>query len=226
MEGLAKYVTENNLDLGLAFDGDGDRILAVDGNGQMVDGDEILAICGHDLKQQGKLNTIVATTMSNQGLEVFCRDHSITLHRTDVGDRYVLEKMLADNLPLGGEQSGHVIFNEFSTTGDGILTGLRLVEVVARKNEPLTKLKTIMERFPQVLINVTVANDKKRLWSNDPEITALMEKTEAQLAGEGRILIRPSGTEPLVRVMIEGRDGSDITAKAETLAGVIKARLG
>ena len=228
MEGLAEYVKANAMDLGLAFDGDGDRILAIDEKGQLVDGDVILAICGHDLKQQCRLSAdaIVATSMSNQGLEVMCRDHGITLHRTDVGDRYVLEKMLADNLPLGGEQSGHVIFKDYSTTGDGIMTGLRLVEIAARKQQSLAQLGAIMEHFPQVLINVQVQGHKKREWSKHPKITSLLAETEAQMAGEGRILIRPSGTEPLVRVMIEGRDEADITAKAEALAGVIREVLG
>ncbi|MCL2571899.1 MAG: phosphoglucosamine mutase [Defluviitaleaceae bacterium] len=223
MENLCQYVKTNNLDLGLAFDGDGDRMLAVDNNGNMVDGDEILAICGYDLSQQGQLpqNAIVATTMSNQGLEVMCKNHGLTLHRTDVGDRYVLEKMLADNLALGGEQSGHIIFTKYSTTGDGILAGLLLVEIVIRNQKPLSELKTVMEHFPQVLINVKVANDKKRKWSNYPEITTPMKEMEDQMNGEGRILIRPSGTEPLVRVMIEGRDKADIQAKAERLADII-----
>jgi len=226
MENLRQYVKENNMDLGLAFDGDGDRMLAVDENGSLVDGDIILAIIGHELKQQGLLNAIVATTMSNQGLEVMCKNHNITLHRTDVGDRYVLEKMLAEDLPLGGEQSGHVIFKKHSTTGDGILTGLKLAEIMAAKKQSLAKLGSIMEHFPQVLVNVHVSNAKKREWSQSPKIMSLITEIETQMAGEGRILVRPSGTEALVRVMIEGRDKADITAKAERLAGVIGEMLG
>jgi len=228
MESLSRYVVNNEMDLGLAFDGDGDRILAVDGEGQLVDGDEILAICGYDLKQQEELpgNAIVATTMSNQGLEVFCREQGITLYRTDVGDRYVIEKMLSANVYLGGEQSGHIIFKGVSTTGDGILTGLKLVEVVARRRRPLAELRTIMEQFPQVLVNVTIADDKKREWDKYNEITSLISEMEAGLAGDGRILVRPSGTEPLVRVMIEGRNLDDITEMANRLAGVIEGTLG
>jgi len=224
MEALAQYVKTNTMDIGIAFDGDGDRMLAVDENGIMIDGDQILAIIGSDLKEQGKLpqNTIVATSMSNQGFEVMCRNHGITLFRADVGDRYVLEKMLADNLTLGGEQSGHVIFSEYSTTGDGILTALRLVEVIVRKGQPLGTLKTIMDQFPQVLVNVHVANEKKREWSKSPEIMSRIAEMENKLAGEGRILVRPSGTEPLVRVMIEGRDLAEIQSMADELADIIR----
>jgi len=227
MEALSQYVKANNIDIGLAFDGDGDRVLAVDDDGHLVDGDEILAICGHDLKQRNQLpgNAIVATSMSNQGLEVFCRENGITLHRADVGDRYVLEKMLADNLPLGGEQSGHVIFNEYSTTGDGVLTGLLLTEIIARRQKPLAELRRVMEHFPQVLVNVTVSNERKREWGKSTEIIKAMGEAETQLAGEGRILIRPSGTEALVRVMIEGRDEAIIQAMADRLAGVIRGAL-
>jgi len=223
IEALADYVKANKLDLGLAFDGDGDRMLAVDGNGEFVDGDEILAICGLDMKERGLLpgDAIVATSMSNQGFEVMCRQHGITLHRADVGDRYVLEKMLADNLPLGGEQSGHVIFGQHSTTGDGMLSGLLLVDVLARKKKPLAELRRVMEHFPQVLINVNVDNAKKREWASYPEIADMIAKFDALMAGEGRILVRPSGTEPLVRVMIEGRDMGEITRMAEALAAII-----
>ena len=227
MEALSEYVIANKMDLGLAFDGDGDRILAVDGNGRLVDGDDLLAICGHDLNERGLLagNAIVATSMSNQGLEVMCRENGITLHRTDVGDRYVLEKMLADNLPLGGEQSGHVIFNEYSTTGDGVLTGLLLTEIMARRQKPLTELRRIMEHFPQVLVNVTVCNKQKREWGKFPAITNAIAEFESQLAGEGRILVRPSGTEALVRVMIEGRDEKSIRAMADSLTEIIRKTL-
>jgi len=224
MEALAQYVKENAMDIGIAFDGDGDRMLAVDENGTIVDGDQILAVIGNDLKEQGKLpqNTIVATSMSNQGLEVMCRAHGINLYRTDVGDRYVLEKMLSDNLAFGGEQSGHVIFSEYSTTGDGILTALRLVEVIARMGRPLAELKAIMDQFPQVLVNVNIANDKKREWSKSPEIMGRINEMETQLAGDGRILVRPSGTEPLVRVMIEGRKLDEIQSMADELAELIR----
>ena len=227
MEAICEYVVENGMDIGLAFDGDGDRMLAVDEKGQLVDGDTILAICGYDLKQQNQLpsNAIVATTMSNQGLELMCKENGITLHRTDVGDRYVLEKMRADNLGLGGEQSGHVIFSKYSTTGDGIMSGLRLVEILARKRKPMSELRKVMEHFPQVLINVPVGNDKKEDWDKSPAITKVKADMEAKLGNEGRIMVRPSGTEALVRVMIEGRDNAEIQAMAEELAQIIRVTL-
>ncbi|MCL2360624.1 MAG: phosphoglucosamine mutase [Defluviitaleaceae bacterium] len=227
MEALAQYVKDNALEIGIAFDGDGDRMLAVDGNGISVQGDEILAIIGTDLKERGLLtkNTIVATTMSNQGLEVMCKQHGIILHRADVGDRYVLEKMLDNDLSLGGEQSGHVIFRDYSTTGDGILTALKLVEVISNKGKPLEELKTVMENFPQVLVNVIISNDKKRQWCDNPIIMSHYNELQGRLAGEGRILVRPSGTEPLVRVMIEGRDDGEIQVMADSLAATIRDTL-
>jgi len=227
MEALIQFVQDNKCNIGLAFDGDGDRMLAVDDMGQLLDGDAILAICGFDLKERGLLpdNALVATTMSNQGLELMCKQNGIVLHRTDVGDRYVLEKMLQDNLILGGEQSGHVIFKEHSTTGDGILSGLRLVEIIARKNEPISKLRTVMEHFPQVLINVPVHNDKKHEWDKSVAISEAIAKAEKQLGDSGRIMVRPSGTEPLVRVMIEGRDEVQIMALAEGLASIVADNL-
>ncbi|MCL2378903.1 MAG: phosphoglucosamine mutase [Defluviitaleaceae bacterium] len=223
MKPISRYVLNNRMDIGLAFDGDGDRMLAVDENGQVVDGDEILAICGHDLKERGQLtgNALVATTMSNQGLELMCKENGITLHRTDVGDRYVLEKMLADNLILGGEQSGHVIFKTHSTSGDGVLTGLMLLSIIARKQKPVSELRKVMEHFPQVLENVQVHSDRKHDWSKSPAITSAIGEIEAKLNGQGRILVRPSGTEALVRVMIEGRDETEIKSMAVGLAGVI-----
>jgi len=224
---ISQYVKQNTVDIGLAFDGDGDRMLAVDENGAEVDGDEILAICGYDLKQRNLLpgNAIVATSMSNQGLELMCSQNGITLHRTDVGDRYVLEKMLADNLALGGEQSGHVIFKAHSTSGDGILTGLMLLSVIARSKKPMSELRKVMEHFPQVLINVQVRGDKKQDWGKSPAITSAIAAANQKLNGQGRILIRPSGTEALVRVMIEGRDEDEIRSMAEGLAGVIRKTL-
>ncbi|MCL2404749.1 MAG: phosphoglucosamine mutase [Defluviitaleaceae bacterium] len=224
---LVKYAQQNNIDIGLAFDGDGDRMLAVDENGHEIDGDEILAICGYDLKERGLLpgNAIVATTMSNQGLEVMCKAHGMALHRTDVGDRYVLEKMLADNFVLGGEQSGHVIFSSKSTSGDGVLTGLMLLSIFARKQKPMSELRSIMEHFPQVLVNVKVRDDKKHNWGNFSEVTTAMANAEKKLAGQGRILIRPSGTEALVRVMIEGKNETEIKTMADELASVIAKAL-
>ena len=225
MENLQEYVKENGADIGLAFDGDGDRVLAVSNTGKMIDGDEIMAVCGLDMHERGELNAIVATVMSNQGLEILCREKGIELHRADVGDRYVLEKMLADDLPLGGEQSGHVIFKKFSTTGDGILTGLRLLDIMAKKKQPISELVSVMESLPQVLVNATVPNHRKPELETNPTIKLEQTKIEKLLAGNGRILVRPSGTEPVVRVMIEGRDNEQILKWAKDLANVIENQL-
>jgi len=228
MESLTKFVKTQGVDLGLAFDGDGDRMLAVDEKGNIIDGDAFMAICAIDLKERGQLlkNTLVATSMSNQGLELCCKKNNIELFRTDVGDRYVLEKMLADELTLGGEQSGHYIFRQFSTTGDGILSGLQLVAVMARKKKSISELASAMEVFPQILVNTTVPNHRKPELATNPEIQKLQAKIESELAGEGRILVRPSGTEPLVRVMLEGRDIDTITRMANELASLIGSQLG
>jgi phosphoglucosamine mutase len=203
-------------------------MLAICDKGNFIDGDAILAVCGLDMKGRGKLanDTIVATVMSNQGFEVFCRENNINMHRTEVGDRYVLEKMLADNLNFGGEQSGHIIFLEHSATGDGILTALQLLSVMARKNKPLSELAAAAETYPQILINAKVPNEKKYSWDKNDEIKKLQNEIESQLKNEGRILVRPSGTEPVVRVMIEGRDKTQIEDWAKCLANVIEKNLG
>jgi len=226
MDSVRKFVTSHHLNLGLAFDGDGDRMFAVDENGQEIDGDRILAICGLDLFENNQLakNTIVATVMSNQGLEVFCRERNITLFRTDVGDRYVLKKMIEDDLSLGGEQSGHLIFRKHSTTGDGILAGVQLLSVLYRKKKSMAEMAKLVEIFPQVLINAKVSNDKKHQLQADPQIKKALAEVEANLSADERILVRPSGTEPLVRVMIEGRDAAKITEWATKLVQIIEER--
>jgi phosphoglucosamine mutase len=228
IESLQAYVKAEGADIGIAFDGDGDRMFALCENGKIVDGDATLAICGLDMKERGVLtnNTIVATVMSNQGLECFCNDNDVILHRADVGDRYVLEKMLADNLLLGGEQSGHVIFRRHSTTGDGILSALQLLSVMSRKKKSLSELAGVVETFPQVLINATVPNNRKAELKTNPEIKKAQAEIEAELEGKGRILVRPSGTEPVVRVMLEGRNQQEIEAFAKRLANVIEKNLG
>jgi phosphoglucosamine mutase len=227
MESLMEEVAEVKANIGLAFDGDGDRMLAICEKGEVIDGDAILAICGLDMRERGKLNhdTVVATVMSNQGFELFCKNNGFKMFRADVGDRYVLEKMLADNLMLGGEQSGHVIFLEHSTTGDGILSALQLLAVMARKKKPLSELAGVVETFPQVLVNATVPNSRKPELTTNPEIKKAQADIEAQLEGEGRILVRPSGTEPVVRVMLEGRDQSQIEEMAKSLANIIESNL-
>jgi phosphoglucosamine mutase len=228
MESLQAYVKEHKADIGIAFDGDGDRMLAVCEKGDIVDGDAILAICGLHMHEQGKLanNTIVATVMSNQGFECFCAERGISLLRADVGDRYVLEKMLAEKHNLGGEQSGHIIFLEHNTTGDGILTALKLLSVIKAKNKPLSELASVIEIFPQVLVNAVVPNVRKAELKTCKEIIAAQAEIEAALEGSGRILVRPSGTEPVVRVMLEGRDKGQIEHWAKSLAAVIEKNLG
>ena len=227
MENLKKYVKENNMNLGLAFDGDGDRMLAVDENGKEIDGDVIMAICSLALKEQGQLkdNGLVATVMSNQGLLAFAKNNGITLHRTAVGDSYVLQKMLQDDLSLGGEQSGHIIFRKFNTTGDGVLAGVQLLAVLKQKGQSLAQAAEIMEIFPQVLVNATVPNARKAELSTNPQIKKVQVDIESKLAEDERILVRPSGTEPLVRVMIEGRNQEMIDVWARELADVIEKSL-
>jgi len=227
IDGLCEAVKQLKADAGLAFDGDGDRVLAVDEKGAIIDGDVILAVCGLDLLDDGKLtnNSLVATIMSNQGLEWFCKKKGINLLRTDVGDRYVLEKMLEEGLNLGGEQSGHVIFKEHNTTGDGILTGLMFLASLVKSKKPLSELAGVMEPFPQVLVNAAVPNHRKPDMFTYEKITDGIKEIETILADEGRILVRPSGTEPVVRVMIEGRDLGKITQMAKSLAKTIEDHL-
>ncbi len=224
MESLKKFVVETKSDVGIAFDGDGDRCLAVDENGEFVDGDQIMAICGLYLKELGKLknNTIVATVMSNLGLFIMGEQKKINIEKTKVGDRYVLEKMLENNDALGGEQSGHIIFLEHNTTGDGILTAIQLLSILKKTGKKLSELKKIMEVLPQVLINATVDRNKKDDYLSNETIKAEIEKLERKFEGQGRVLIRPSGTEPIVRVMLEGRDKEEIEKDARKLAALIE----
>ncbi len=228
LEQLQSFVKENSADLGLAFDGDADRVLAIDENGKVVDGDQIMSIIGLELKTRGKLpkDTIVATVMSNLGLDIMAKREGLNIVKTKVGDRYVLEEMIKDGYVLGGEQSGHVIFLQHNTTGDGLLTGLQLLQVMKQSGQKLSELTSVMQIFPQVLKNAKVKNEKKYVFMEDEYIAKLCKNLEDEFHGEGRVLIRPSGTEPLVRVMIEGKDQNYITNKAAELASVIEKRLG
>jgi len=223
MEGLQKFVIDNKADLGLAFDGDADRLLAVDENGELVDGDKILVICGKYLKEKGKLknNAIVGTIMSNMGFDVAGKEYGINIVRTKVGDRYVLEEMIDKGYILGGEQSGHVIFLEHNTTGDGILTALNILNVVADTNKKLSELAKQMTSYPQVVVNAKVTNERKKTYLEDIKVKELIEKTEEMFKGEGRVVIRASGTEPLIRVMIEGKEQKVIDEKANEIAKAI-----
>ena len=224
---LKKYVVENNCNLGIAYDGDGDRCLAIDEKGNEIDGDKILAVISNYMKQKGTLkkDTLVATVMSNLGLRKYAETNNINFETTKVGDRYVLEKMLKEGYNLGGEQSGHIIMLDYNPTGDGILTSLMLTKIILEKNVAASEICDIIQIYPQVLINAKVASDKKYDYENDKEIKEEIEKLENEFSGNGRVLIRPSGTEPLVRVMIEGKDIEYIRTKAENLAKLIEEKL-
>ena len=226
LEDLKRYVIENNMDLGIAYDGDGDRCLAVDDTGNIVDGDKIIAIFAKYLKEKEQLknNTFVATVMSNIGLSKFARENNIEFVKTKVGDRYVLEEMLKNGYNLGGEQSGHIIMLDYNPTGDGILTSIMLISILLEKNVSLSELSKIVTIYPQVLINAKVNSDKKEKYKEDVEINRLIEETENSLKNSGRVLIRPSGTEPLVRVMIEGENIQYITEKAKEIASLIEEK--
>ncbi len=227
LENLKKFVVENRLNLGIAYDGDGDRCLAVDENGNEIDGDKLLAIISTNLRKKGKLNkdTIVATVMSNLGLNKFTRDNGLELLQTKVGDRYVLEEMLKDGFNLGGEQSGHVILLDYNPTGDGILTSLMLIQTILEEGKKASELADMVKLYPQILINAKVNSDKKYEYKENQEINEAINKLEKEFAGNGRVLIRPSGTEPLVRVMIEGEDQEYITKKAQEIANLIENKL-
>lgn len=226
-EELMKFVKGNELDLGLAFDGDADRMLAVDENGELVDGDKIIAICAKRMKSEGALakNTAVVTVMSNMGFFKFCEEEGINCAKTAVGDRYVLEKMLADGFNIGGEQSGHVIFLDYATTGDGELTGVQLLKTIVKSNKKLSELAKVMTVYPQVLINVEVTPEGKQKYNNDEYIISAVQQAEMDLMGDGRVLVRVSGTEPLVRVMLEGKDYEKITELGNRIADVVRERL-
>ncbi|CUQ25880.1 phosphoglucosamine mutase [Clostridium baratii] len=225
-EELMEYVVKKGCQMGFAFDGDADRCLAVDEKGNLINGDFILALCANHLKELGRLkdDTLVVTVMSNLGLDIACKEVGINLAKTKVGDRYVLEEMLDKGYVLGGEQSGHIIFLECNTTGDGLVTALQVASIVRRSNKTLSELCSIMKELPQVLVNAKVPNDKKDIYLKDAEIVAEIERMEKLMDGKGRVLIRPSGTEPLVRVMLEGEDQEEIDKLAHNLADMILSK--
>ena len=226
-EGLQKAVVEHNADLGLAYDGDADRLIAVDETGTIVDGDHIMILGAVYLKKQNKLanDTLVVTTMSNIGLHVAAKEYGIDLSITDVGDRYVIEEMKKSGHNLGGEQSGHMIFLDYNTTGDGTLSSLIVSKIVKEDGKTLSEQSALMTTYPQVLINVDVRNEVKNKFMENDEIRAEIERLEKLMNGTGRVLIRPSGTQPLVRVMLEGKDEGQIRELAQELADLIKAKL-
>ena len=227
LETIKKFVVENNLSLGVAYDGDGDRCLAVDEKGNEIDGDKLMAIIAKSLKQKGKLkkDTIVATVMSNLGLNKYTKTNNLTLVQTKVGDRYVLEEMLKQDFNIGGEQSGHVILLDYNPTGDGILTSLMLIQAILESKQKASELGKIVKLYPQVLVNAKVNSNKKYDYDKDETIKQAIENLEKEFDGNGRVLIRPSGTEPLVRVMIEGEEQEYITKKAQEIANLIEEKL-
>lgn len=226
-EQVAELVKILNADIGLAFDGDADRLMAVDENGVIVDGDKIMAICGihmnknHTLKDQ----TIVSTVMSNLGFDIALKENGLRTVKTKVGDRYVLEEMRKSGYVLGGEQSGHVIFLEHNTTGDGLLTAVQLLKVMKDSGKKMSELASVMTIYPQVLKNAKVSNMLKHSYTEDKVIMKRIEELEAVMSGQGRVLIRPSGTEPLVRVMLEGKNQDELDAYASELVELIEKRL-
>lgn len=226
MEDLKRFTIDKGCDIGLAFDGDADRCLAVDEKGNVVNGDFLMAICAMNMKREGKLdkNTLVVTVMSNMGLDIACTKDGIATVKTKVGDRYVLERMLKDGYKIGGEQSGHIIFLEHNTTGDGLITAIKASSILKKTGKRMSELASVMTELPQVLINAKVSNGNKELYKSDSVILKEIERIEKELSGKGRVLIRPSGTEPLVRVMLEGEDLEKIKIMAEKLAKLIEER--
>ena len=227
LEGLKNFVVENKCSLGVAYDGDGDRCLLVDENGNEIDGDKILAVISNYLKKKGELkkDTVVATVMSNLGLNKYTENNGLKLVQTKVGDRYVLEEMMKNGYNLGGEQSGHVILLDYNPTGDGILTSIMFIKTLLEENKKASELCNIIKLYPQLLVNAKVSSDKKYDFDKDEEIKEEIKKLEEEFSGNGRVLIRTSGTEPLVRVMIEGENQEYIKAKAEKLAKLIEKKL-
>ena len=223
MDELKARVVYEKADIGLAFDGDADRLLAVDELGNIVDGDQLMAVCANYMKQKGTLkkDTVVITVMSNLGFSVMGRENGIHVEKTKVGDRYVLEHMRENGYNIGGEQSGHIIFLDENTTGDGLLSALHVLQVMTDTKKKLSQLASVMEIYPQALVNAKVPNHKKEHYMEYAEIAEAIKELEKKFHGEGRVLIRPSGTEPLIRVMIEGKNQQEIEQEAEKLAGLI-----
>ncbi|MEK4427428.1 phosphoglucosamine mutase [Solibacillus sp. FSL K6-1523] len=225
-EKLAEFVLERGAHIGLAFDGDGDRLIAVDENGQVVDGDQIMFIIGKYLNTKGRLNknTIVSTVMSNMGFYKAVEENSMTSVKTAVGDRYVVEEMRANGYNVGGEQSGHIVFLDYNTTGDGLLTGIQLVSIMKATGKKLSELAGEMLIFPQRLVNVRVT-DKHAVTQNE-KVAAVIAEVEAEMAGNGRVLVRPSGTEPLVRVMVEAATEEACESYVNRIADVVRDEMG
>lgn len=227
LESLIYFMSENNCDAGVAFDGDADRCLAVDENGNRIDGDVIMAIVAKQLKEENRLNknTAVITVMSNFGMNEFSKQNGINLVRTAVGDRYVLEEMLNSDYNFGGEDSGHVIFRDFANTGDGQLTAIQLLRVFKMKGIPMSKLCKVMVKSPQVMKCVEADEAQKQAFGKDEVILNAVKEVEAELNEDGRILVRASGTEPLIRVMLEGKEYKQINEYCDKICDIIKERI-
>lgn len=227
LDSLKKYVVENKCDLGLAFDGDADRCLAVDEKGNTVDGDKLIAIISDYMRKKGTLknNTAVVTVMSNLGFHTYMKKNNINTVCTAVGDRYVLEEMLKSGYNIGGEQSGHIIFLDYATTGDGQLTAVQLLNLIATLGKTLSELVSDIPNYPQLLMNVKITDEQKGKWNKTPSILAVIEEAEEKLGENGRILVRESGTEPLVRVMIEGKNADDVKYWTEKIVDVVEKAL-
>ncbi len=225
-EGLQAFVKEKGAMVGLAFDGDGDRLIAVDENGELVDGDKIMFICGQHLKSKGRLekDTIVSTVMSNIGFHKAIEEHGMVALKAQVGDRYVVEAMREGGYILGGEQSGHIVFLNLNTTGDGLLSAVQLLAVMKETGKSLSELAAQVTIFPQKLVNIRVRD--KHTVMDEPAVKAVIEAVEAEMNGDGRILVRPSGTEPLLRVMAEASTDEKVSRYVDTIADVIRAERG
>ena len=227
LENLIAYVKLHRLDIGIAFDGDADRVLCVDENGEVVDGDMFMAILALDMKARGKLrgNTVVGTIMTNFGFTKFCEQNDIRFIATKVGDRYVLEEMLLEDYRFGGEQSGHIIFKDYATTGDGQLSAVQLLSYIKRSGKTLSELKKVMTKYPQYIVNIRTTDAAKLAFYTDDDIKAILEDGKNKLGDTGRLVVRPSGTEPLIRVMTEGEDEKFTEAIAKQVAERIEDKL-
>lgn len=227
LEALREFVISNNLDCGVAFDGDADRCLMVDDCGELVDGDQIMAIMALDMKNRGELakNTVVGTIMTNFGFGRFCEKNGINFVATKVGDRYVLEEMLLEGYNFGGEQSGHVIFKQFSTTGDGQLTAIQTLSMLKKSGKKLSELAKVMTRYPQFIFNIPATTETKLQFFTDPDVKEILESAKEQLGNGGRLVVRPSGTEPLIRIMAEGDDNEKTKRIAKETADAIESKL-
>ncbi|MBR2388711.1 MAG: phosphoglucosamine mutase [Clostridia bacterium] len=227
LENLSKYVVQHKLDCGVAFDGDADRCLCIDENGNVIDGDMIMAICSLDLMKRGKLNknTVVGTILTNFGFTKFCEENGLKFIATKVGDRYVLEEMLLEDYSFGGEQSGHIIFRDFATTGDGQLTAAQLLSHLKSEKRTLSSLASVMTRYPQISVNIKTTPEGKLAFYTDRSIDETVLAAKEKLGDNGRIVVRPSGTEPLIRVMVEGKNEKEIEEIANSVSDFIKEKL-